>query len=113
MYEIVVLYLLQDLSPPPNTARPLPLCSVVPDGGTKYPCVSNVVTPLNSVPYVKSLVSPGSLVATVGFPAVVIAYAVPIPANADAVTESGLLQQRIIVSLITSSACVGGVKSDV
>ena len=79
----------------------------MPDGGTKYPCVSNVVTPLNSVPYVKSLVSPGNsvdAVPTVGFPPVATVRTVPITAFENAVTESGLLQQRILVPSIGSSS---------
>ena len=76
----------------------------MPDGGTKYPCVSNVVTPLNSVPDVKSLVSDGLSVETVGSPLAVAVCAVPIPAFDTAVTESELLQQRILVPLIVSSA---------
>ena len=56
------------------------------------------------MPYVKSLVSDGLSVATVGSPPVVAICAVPIPAFDTAVTESGLLQQRILVPLIVSSA---------
>ena len=80
------------------------LCSVVPDGGTKYPCVSNVVTPLSSVPPVKSLVSDGLSVATVGSPLAVAMGVDSTPAFDTAVTESGLLQQRILVPSIVSSA---------
>ena len=88
--------------------RPLPLCSVVPDGGTKYPCVSNVVTPLNSVPNVKSLMSPGENVDAGALPLTVAAFPV-----ASAPAESGLLQQSNTVSPMTSNSCVGGVKFDV
>ena len=80
----------------------------MPDGGTKYPCVSNVVTPLNSVPYVKSLVSPGENVDAAAFPLAVTVFPVP-----SAPAESELLQQSNMVSPMTSNACVGGVKSDV
>ena len=38
----------------------------------KYPCVSNVVTPLNSVPDVKSLVVPGFIEETAVSPLTVI-----------------------------------------
>ena len=80
------------------------LCSVVPDGGTKYPCVSNLVTPSNCVPYVKSLVSPG--VTDVTATSLTAVRVNPLPTNAlsTAVTESGLLHASNTVPGTTFSA---------
>ena len=121
IYSIVLTFV--GVFPPPNNPRALEaltaffatslyLCSVVPDGGTKYPCVSNVVTPLNSVPYVKFLVSPGFVDAIDTLPFAARICTDPMPALDDAVTESELLQQSNTVSLIASNSCVGGVKFD-
>ena len=95
--------LYEGVLPPPKRPRALAastapksgsLSVVVPDGGIKYPCVSNVVTPLNSVPDVKSLVSPGETVDPAASPVTVrVGGAAPGRPCSDAAAESALLKQ--------------------
>ena len=68
------------------------------------------MTPLNSVPDVKSLMSPGETVDPAASPVTVrVGGAAPGRPCSDAAAESALLKQSKFVPSVTSNACIGTV----